>query len=88
MQLQQAEKILKALANRRRLEILKFLKRGKRASVGAIAKEIALSFRATSKHLTILAGATLLDRKQSSLSVFYKIAEDIPEFTKKLVERI
>ena len=68
------ENILKALANRRRLAILKFLKKHKEASVGEIADEINLSFKATSKHLNILARAGLLDKNQRSLSVYYQLA--------------
>ncbi len=47
------EKQLKALANRRRLAILKYLKSKREASVGDIAEEINLSFKSTSKHLAV-----------------------------------
>ena len=61
------EKTLKALANRRRLAILKYLKNTGQASVGDIAGKIQLSFKATSKHLNILFGADILEREQKSL---------------------
>ena len=48
------EWILKALANRRRLGILRVLKQNREATVGDIAAEIRLSFRSTSKHLGVL----------------------------------
>jgi DNA-binding transcriptional ArsR family regulator len=65
------EKILKALANRRRVAILKYLKRVGRASVGDISEVIKLSFKATSKHLMILSNADIVDKEQVSLSMFY-----------------
>lgn len=77
---------MKALANRRRLAILRFLKKGKgkekkkemEASVGAIAEEIRLSFKATSKHLGILFAAGIVDREQRSLQMFYRLSSDCP----------
>lgn len=69
------EKTMKALANRRRLAILKFLKYAGRASVGDIAREINLSFKATSKHLGILRAANVLEREQISLEMWYFLAQ-------------
>lgn len=68
------ERPLKALANRRRLAILKYLKKNKEASVVEIAGAIRLSFKATSKHLAVLAGADIVEREQRSLFMFYRIA--------------
>ena len=68
------EKILKALVNRRRLAILKYLKENREASVGEISGEIEVSFKATSKHLAILTAADIVERDQRSLQMFYRIA--------------
>ena len=68
------EKTLKALANRRRLMILQYLKRQSTASVADIAHEINLSFRATSKHLAVLSAIDILDKEQIGPQVFYRIA--------------
>lgn len=68
------ERLLKAVANRRRLAILKYLKRNKEASVAEIAEAIRLSVKATSKHLGVLAGADVVERDQRSLFAFYRIA--------------
>ena len=73
------ERILKALANKRRLAILKFLKRKKEASVGSIAGEIHLSFKSTSRHLSILASAGLVEKEQRSTQVFYRISVLMPQ---------
>lgn len=67
------EKNLKALANRRRLAILRFLKKRREASVRQLASEIKLSIKATSKHLGILSALDIVGREQRSLNVFYSI---------------
>ena len=54
------ERHLKALANRRRLAILRYLKKHREAPVGEIAHEIKLSFKATSKHLAFLAAVDIV----------------------------
>ncbi|MEK7106962.1 MAG: metalloregulator ArsR/SmtB family transcription factor [Patescibacteria group bacterium] len=79
------ESNLKALANRRRLAIVRFIKKSKEASVGDIADEIKLSFKSTSRHLSVLFSAGLLDREQRSLQVFYKLAPDIDEPVRRVV---
>lgn len=82
------ERSLKALANRRRLSIIRFLKREKEATVGTIAAHIRLSFKSTSRHLSILAGANLLEKDQRSTQVFYRIAEGQPEFIRKVISTV
>lgn len=79
------ERVLKALANRRRIAILKYLKKSKEASVGNIAEEIRLSFKATSRHLCVLSGAGIIDREQRSLSVFYRLAPDMSETARRVI---
>lgn len=79
------ERILKALANRRRLAILKYLKDHKEASVGEIASAIKLSFKATSKHLAILAAVDLVEREQRSLQMFYRLSKNQPPAAHKIL---
>ena len=79
------EKIMKALANKRRLAILRYLKKNREASVGDIAYEIKLSFKATSKHLNILAGAGILDKEQRSLVVFYRLSNTKPAAARSII---
>lgn len=67
------ERILKALANRRRLAIIKFLKKEKEAPVSDIADKIKLSFTATSKHLGVLYAGNIVEREQRSLQMFYTL---------------
>ena len=72
--MRELEKILKALANRRRLAILQYLKKNKEANVGGIAREIGLSFKSTSRHLAILAALDIVEREQRSAEAFYRLA--------------
>lgn len=67
------ERLLKAVANRRRLAILAFLQKEHETSVGKIAGHIKISLKATSKHLTILHAADLVDRNQRSLEMHYQL---------------
>lgn len=71
--MKELEKTLKALANKRRLAIIKYIKHKREASVGDIAEEIELSFKATSKHLNVLFAADILERDQRSLQMFYRL---------------
>lgn len=83
------EKPLKALANRRRLAILRFLKRSKGEmgeSVADIAAAIRLSFKATSRHLAILSAADIVEREQRRLYVFYRIGETAPAVARAVIK--
>ncbi|MEK7180974.1 MAG: metalloregulator ArsR/SmtB family transcription factor [Patescibacteria group bacterium] len=71
--MRELERLLKTLANQRRLAIIKYLKRKKEASVGEIAREIHLSLKATSKHLGLLSARDIVEKEQRSLSVYYRL---------------
>jgi DNA-binding transcriptional ArsR family regulator len=78
MEFKELEKILKALANKRRLAILRYLKKKGEASVGDIADAINLSLKSTSRHLAVLFSADLVDRQQRSLEVYYRCVASFP----------
>lgn len=82
------EKQLKAVANKRRLAILAFLKKKKTASVAEVADNIKLSFTSTSKHLLILSAADILEKEQVSLQMFYRIADSQPPVVKYLISTL
>jgi DNA-binding transcriptional ArsR family regulator len=82
------EKYMKALANRRRLTILGFLKREREANVSRIAFEMGLSMRATSRHLIILERASILNKTQRSKEVFYKISGASEDFIREIISRL
>lgn len=73
--MKELERQYKALANRRRLHILQYLKKQHQASVGEIATEIHLTLKATSKHLGILSGVDALEKEQKGLVVFYRLSK-------------
>jgi len=79
------EKIFKAFANKRRLDIIVYLCSQKEAIVGDIAKKIKLSFKATSKHLIILSNANILDKEQRNLLVFYSIKKPLSNNIKSII---
>jgi len=82
------ERILKALANRRRLAIVAFLKKKREATVGDIAEQIKLSFTSTSKHLNILSRTDILDKRQVGLEVYYFIGKSVPPVIVSVVARL
>ncbi|MDO8471385.1 MAG: metalloregulator ArsR/SmtB family transcription factor [bacterium] len=85
MKEKEKERILKALANRRRLAIIDILRKGNEKSVGEIADNIRLSFRATSKHLSVLMNADILEKEQRSLQMFYSLNKNAPDTIKQLL---
>ena len=82
------EKKLKALANFRRLEILKFLRGKKEANVTEIAEKIKLSFKSTSRHLRILLNADIVLKEQRALEVYYYLSSDVPPILKELISKL
>ena len=85
MKEKELERVLKALANRRRLFILTALKKHGRMTVGDIARTIKLSFKATSKHLAILASAGIVDKVQESLTMNYFIIASLPAGARHII---
>ena len=83
--MKQYEKILKALANKRRLEILKYLKNKKRASVGEIARSIKLSFKSTSRHLSVLSAIDIFEKEYDRLNIFYSMSPRLPTLVQRVI---
>jgi DNA-binding transcriptional ArsR family regulator len=82
---QRLERTLKALANKRRLTILHFIKTSKRASVGDVAEHINLSFKSTSRHLSVLAAADILESEQRGLNVLYRLNSRLPHGARQII---
>ena len=72
------ERIIKPLGNRRRIAILLHLRKRQWATVTDISEFMHLSLTATSRHLSMLERAGFLEKKQSSLNVYYRISPDAP----------
>ncbi|MEK7110352.1 MAG: metalloregulator ArsR/SmtB family transcription factor [Patescibacteria group bacterium] len=83
--MKQLERIFKGLANRRRLAVIRILTKHKELSVADIARAIDLSFTSTSKHLALLRQLDILDRRQESLTVYYRLASPLPAAVKPLL---
>ena len=85
MEINQAEKILKALANRRRIKIIKYLADRSKASVTELSGFLKLSFKSTSKHMAVLKNADLVDTEQVSLVVYYSLVNPLNPLLKQLL---
>ena len=68
------EQGLRAVASRRRLDILSFLKREHSAIVSDIAQAVHLSIYTTSQHLRILKAAGIVDYAQRGRFVSYRLS--------------
>lgn len=82
------ERALKAVANLRRLAIIKFLKKEGEANVQEIATHLSLSFKATSRHLRILFSADILEKEQKNIYVYYRLAKDRLPVLKSLLDAL
>lgn len=82
MREKELEKILKVLANKRRLAIINFLRHNRVSKVGDIAGEIGISFKATSKHLGMLFNADIIERDQKGLEMWYRLSSNINNIAK------
>jgi len=83
--LKELELQLKAVANARRLHILKYIKEKKGATVGEIAKELHISHFPTSQHLRILKAAGIVKYSKKWKYVFYRLALPQKEPIKKVI---
>jgi ArsR family transcriptional regulator len=79
------EVVLKALANKRRADLVRLLKKQRRLSVGVLADKLGLSFNATSRHLGQLFAAGVLDREQEGLTAYYAVRSTIPKHLSALI---
>lgn len=68
-------KLLKALGNRKRLEIMYLLQK-KECKVGDLETKIGLSQSALSQHLAILRTAGIVATRRQAQSIFYSIKNE------------
>lgn len=88
MEINQTEKTLKALANRRRLKIVKYIFKNKKSSVSELSEYLNLSLKSTSKHLLILKNAEILDSEQIRLTRFYALVYPLSPLVKEIVSMV
>lgn len=82
------ERILKALANRRRLSLIATLKRRGSTTVGELAATLKVTLPTTSKHLAILGAADMVEYERRSLRVYYRLADDIPPLARSIIKHL
>jgi ArsR family transcriptional regulator len=88
MKEKELERVFKAFANRRRIAIVRLLRDRGRSSVGSISSTIKLSFKSTSRHLSILSAADIVGREQTGLTVFYSLSKDESDTISRLISAI
>ncbi|HAX61383.1 MAG TPA: transcriptional regulator [Elusimicrobia bacterium] len=71
-----ATKIFKAVANERRVKIIRILGKKGEMTVNSIANELNLSTPSVSKHLLKLENVGLLKKRQTSKWIYYSINLD------------
>lgn len=86
--MKELEKQLKAMANARRLTILRNLKQKELLSVSALAGLLHLSLRSTSRHLAVLRAAGIVKFEQKDLLVFYFLPTDLPPLAKFVLDQL
>ena len=82
------ERVLKALANRRRQAIVSHLKRRREASVGVLASLLKVTFPTVSKHLAQLGSAEIVEYERRSLQVYYRLADDMPAVARSILKHL
>jgi len=69
-------RLFKAVANKRRVEILKLLLNEGEKNVSEVAQHLKISFVSASRHLLQLERVGLLKNRQQSLWVYYSINDN------------
>ncbi len=72
---QEAEDLLKRMANKNRLMILCVLAEQGEMSVGQLNERVPLSQSALSQHLSILREAGLAETRRESQTIFYRLSD-------------
>jgi DNA-binding transcriptional ArsR family regulator len=88
IEIQRKSQYFKYLGNEHRLGIVMYLKAKKSASVGEIADDLKISFKATSKHLAILIKGGVLVSMSDNPFVIYSLAPNLSKFFKSLISQI
>ena len=88
MKLSDQERLYKALANRKRIAILRYLKNNGDHSVSDVADHIGISDTATSKHLLALQEASLVQTGTHERPALYRIRKRQSERVKRILKAI
>jgi len=85
-ELKETERVLKALANHRRILLLQWLHADPPISVGDMAEKLRLSFKSTSKHLSVLKSAHIVEAEQINTVMNYRLAQPLHPLVKLLLK--
>ncbi len=72
---QEAEDLLKRMANKNRLMVLCVLAEGGELSVGQLNEKVPLSQSALSQHLSVLREAGLVKTRRESQTIYYTLGD-------------
>jgi ArsR family transcriptional regulator, arsenate/arsenite/antimonite-responsive transcriptional repressor len=86
--MEESERLLELLANKRRLAILSLLKEKGEKSVGQIADHLELEFKIISKHLILLAEKGILSRRYDGPFVLYQISANLPPLFRTIINEL
>lgn len=86
--MKETERVLKALANRRRLALVTYLRRRGQAPVGELAAFLKVTLPTASKHLAILGAAEVVEYERRSLQVYYRLADSMPAVARSLLKHL
>ena len=83
--LKQWATIFKGFGNPYRLQILKLLKRHGKMSVTKVSEELGISFKNTSRNLSILANLDLVESEGRTDRVYYSINSELDRDLKSIL---
>ncbi len=86
-QVSKAARVLKALANEKRLKVLYYIA-DEELSVGKIEKLVGLSQSALSQHLAVLRAENLVKTRREAQTIFYEIKDNKVREILKLLQKL
>ena len=78
--------VFRALANINRLQIITMLVGGRELNVKSIARNLHISFTATSNHLALLRNLDVVEAHGKAEHVFYSLNPNLPKDFKKVID--
>jgi DNA-binding transcriptional ArsR family regulator len=80
--------VFRTLSNINRLKIIKMLSGGRKMTVGQIAENLKISFKATSNHLAMLKNLDVLEAQGAVGHVFYSVNPRKPNDFSKILNHL
>jgi DNA-binding transcriptional ArsR family regulator len=85
---QEAEDLLKSMANKNRLMVLCVLAGEGELSVGQLNQQVPLSQSALSQHLSVLREAGLVKTRRASQTIYYSLGDERTEIILQSLHRV